>query len=89
MLNHDNLSMSPAHATVQTAYGALSAIQDAPADQQVASIGVLFLHLCNVLDLDPGQQLDAACRRTFHAREHFSVELKALTDYITHELENP
>jgi hypothetical protein len=86
MMNRDQLSMVPARDTIQTAYAALSGAQSAPPAQQVMAYAVLFYEACQVLRLDPSQMLDAAQRLHRHAQDHYSVELRALNEYIAKEL---
>lgn len=88
-MNTDQLSMVPAHATIQTVYGLISGAQGHPTPQQIAACAVLFNETCLALRLDPSQQLDAARRLARHAEEHFSIELRALREYIRKELGAP
>ncbi|MFN3914760.1 MAG: hypothetical protein ACK4K3_07555 [Aquabacterium sp.] len=85
-MNPDQMNMVSAHHTLQTAYAAVSAAQDAPPGEQVMSFGVLFLQVCEVLRLDPSEMLDKAARVVRHARDHHSLELRALQNYIREEL---
>lgn len=84
-MNTDQLSMVPAHNTIQAVYGLVSGAQDFTKAQQVMASAVLFSELCKELRLEPGQMLDAARRVTAHAQNHFSVELVALRQYIAAE----
>jgi hypothetical protein len=85
-VNRDQLSMVPARQTIQTAYAALSGAQSEPPAQQVMAYAVLFAEACQVLRLDPSQALDAARRVTRHAEDNYSLELRALRQFITQEL---
>lgn len=85
-MNRDQLSMVPAHRTVQTAYGALSGAQDAPPAEQVMAHTLVFFELCQALSLDPSEMLDKARRVHRHAQDHLSLELRALNDYIRKEI---
>lgn len=78
--------MVPARLTIQSAYAALDGAQSHPKPMQVMGITVLFVEVCKGLRLDPSEMLDKARRLTRHAEEHYSVELKALADYIQKEL---
>lgn len=86
MLNQDQLAMVPAHSTIQTAYAALSGAQSSPVPMQVMGFAVLFNEACLALRLDPSEMLDRARRVARHAEDHFSIELRALRDYIQKEL---
>jgi hypothetical protein len=85
-MNLDRLNMVPARDTVQTAYAALSGAQAAHPAQQVMAYAVLFNEVCTVLQLDPSEMLDKARRLNRIARDHYSVELGALHDYMKKEL---
>lgn len=85
-MNLDQMNMVPAFSTVQTAYAALSGAQSSPAPEQVMGFALLFYEVCNELRLDPSEMLDKARRLHRHAQDHFSIELRALTDYISKEL---
>lgn len=85
-MNRDQINMVPAHPTVQTAYAALSGAQDSPPAMQVMGIALLFHELCRELRLDPGEMLDKARRMRRHAEDHYSLELRSLTNYIRNEL---
>jgi hypothetical protein len=85
-MNHDQLNMVNARDTVQTAYAALSGAQSAPPAQQVMAYAVLFYEACQVLRLDPSEMLDKARRLHRNAQDHYSVELRALNDYLSKEL---
>lgn len=87
MLNKDQLSMVPAHPTMQTAYGALTAVQDATPAAQVMAQALLFVQLCDTLKLDPGQMIDAGRRMSRTAADHYSIELRAMRDYIVNEIQ--
>lgn len=84
--NPDRMNMVSAHHTLQTAYSAVSAAQDAPPGEQVMSFAVLFLQTCEVLRLDPSEMLDKAHRVVRHAQDHHSLELRSLQEYIKKEL---
>lgn len=86
-MNTDQLSMVPAHQTLQTTYGVLNGVQDAPPAQQVMAMAVAFHEVCSVLRLDPSQMLDAARRVSSVAQQHYSLELRALHQYIRKELD--
>ena len=86
MMNADQLSMVNARDTIKTAYAALSGAQTEPAPQQVMGFAVLFYEVCQELQLDPGQMLDAARRIHRNATDHYSHELRALGMYIQQEL---
>lgn len=84
-MNTDQLSMVPAWHTVQTAYAAVSSMQESPAPQRVMGAALLFNELCSGLGLDPSQMLDAARRVARHAEDHHSVEIRGLRTYIRKE----
>lgn len=84
-MNRDQLNMVPAHPTIQTAYAALSGAQDSPAAMQVMGIAVLFHEVCMSLQLDPSEMLDKARRVRRHAEDHYSIELRAFSQYIQEE----
>lgn len=86
MFNRDQLNMVPAHATLQTAYASLNGAQSAPTPQQVMGVAVLFHQLCVALSLDPSEMLDKARRVERHAQDHYSLELRALQQYIREEI---
>lgn len=80
--------MVPAWHTVQTAYAAVSAMQDKPTPERVMGAFLLFHELCTELRIDPSQALDAARRVSRTAEDHHSVELRALRNYIREEARN-
>jgi hypothetical protein len=85
-MNRDQLNMVPAFHTIQTAYAALSGAQASPPAQQVMGFAVLFYEACTLLRLDPSEMLDKARRVRRDAEDNYSVELRALHDYINEEL---
>lgn len=84
--NPDRMNMVAAHPTLQTAYAAVSAAQEAAPGEQVMSFAVLFHEVCQHLRLDPSEMLDKARRVVRHAEDHFSLEIHALREYIKQEL---
>lgn len=85
-MNRDQLNMVNAGATIQVAYAALTAVQDAPAPLQVMAFAVLFHETCTGLGLDPSEMLDKARRVQRNASDNYSLEVHALHNYITTEL---
>jgi len=85
-VNPDQIFMAPAHPTIQTVYGLLTGGQGSPKAQQIIGMAVLFNEACDALKLDKGQMLDAAKRLAANAQDHYSIELRALREYITQEL---
>lgn len=85
-LSKDKLHMVNAWSAVRTAYAAVNATQNEPAPEQVAAHAILFLALCRVLNIDPSQLIESAERMTATARMHYSLELRALEQYIAEEI---
>lgn len=85
-MNLDQVNSVPAHRTIQTAYAALSGAQADPVPMQVMGIAILFNEMCLALRLDPSEMLDKARRVARHAEDHFSIELRALREYLRKEL---
>jgi len=85
-LNRDALFSVNARYAVHAAYAALDGAQSLPKSLQVAGIAVLFHEVCDVLQLDPSQLLDMARRVRRDAELNYSLEAKALRDYIQHEI---
>lgn len=85
-MNRDQLAMAPAWHTVQTAYAAITAMQEQPPHERVAAVFLLFNEVCAQARLDPSQALDMARRMARHAEDNYSIELRALRTYIREEI---
>ncbi|NCT81938.1 MAG: hypothetical protein GXC94_02230 [Comamonadaceae bacterium] len=85
-LNRDALFSVNARAAVQSAYAALDGAQALPKPLQVAGFAVLFHETADALGLDPSQLLDMARRIRRDADLNYSLEARALRDYIQKEL---
>ena len=85
-MNRDQLNMVPAKDTIHAAYAALSGAQSFPPPQQVMGAAILFNEMCELLQLDPSEMLDKCRRVRINALDHYSIEMRALQDYIRGEL---
>lgn len=81
----DQIGFVPAETAVRSAFAALNGIQSDPFAHRVAGISLLFTQMCDVLNLDPSQLIDASRRRAKHDDTFFKREVKALTDYFQNE----
>lgn len=86
-MNLDKLNAVSPTASVQAAFVMLDFAQSLSAPAQVAGAAVLFTALCDTLQLDPSQLIDAARRRMRdHQEQLHAREVDSLRAYIRGEL---
>lgn len=83
---NQTLSTTSAHDAVTAAYAAVSAIQTMPPAQQVAGAAVLFVALCEVLNLDRSEVMNKAQRMTLVADSYYTTTVRSLREYIKQEI---
>lgn len=82
----DFIPFVPPRHTVETAYAALSAVQDAHPGVQLAAIAVLFKEMAETADCDIPTLLNQAGRIVADDDVAFRASIKALREYVKQEI---
>lgn len=82
----DFIPFVPPRHTVETAYAALSAIQDAHPGVQVAAIAVLFKEVAETAGMDIPQLINQAGRIVKDDDVAFRAAISALREYVKQEI---
>lgn len=75
----------PADA-MQGAYACIDRLQDFPSHISVAAVAILFNEMSTVLNLPVSELVDKAQKITKDLNQHYQVEIKALREFIKHEM---
>ena len=87
LIDPDRVSMVPPTEAVRCAYAMLDYVQSFSGPMHVAGAAVLFTVLCDELQLDPSQLIDAARRRMRdHQDQLHAREVDSLRAYIRGEI---
>lgn len=85
-MNTDILNSMHPHHAVDTAYMAVTAVQDRRPEHQVAGVAALFLAMCQGLNLNVPDTLAKADAMLKHDDNHYQCEVRALRAYVEGEL---
>lgn len=85
-MNRDKLNSINPLAAVQSAYVAVSAIQGMKPEEQVAGASLLLYVMASNLNLDISQLMDMSQRIRKDADSNYTIEIRALREYVREEL---